>query len=405
MASLSHVGSGARQPIPVYPRRRLLLGFGATLASVSMHAWCAPLTLPPPPGIGMLKVRATPVRYTGAARVLGSGKHFDFARVGNRWYQAAGDHAAIDSKTTDSQDGRQEILSVNFVANDWRQETPYYLRDPAPDSKVQIAVPDDGAIAARNNEIWSFVSERVDSRTTAVVTADARARYGSNIVVQEMDAIGAIDVTTKQWRKTLSPRPHIMRGDRLWRVYYDSHTDCFYGACDAGGLAFLVIDGARGNDISSYAGANTPVTLGNITAHVAGMAVDGRNAYIYDHQTAKLYRISLDAIHDRNGGPTFVVDIPGEGGGTGESAIKIAFHPDARAVIIAANQLHAYEVDTGKITNWPRPDGFTNGAGRYVPTSTIFFDPDTRDIISIGTIDWDAGQNPGVYWRLKITAA
>ena len=65
--------------------------------------------------------------------------------------------------------------------------------------------------------------------------------------------------------------------------------------------------------------------------------------------------------------------------------------------------MYAYEVDSGRLTTWTRPDGFVNKVGKYVPSSTIFYDPDTQDVISVGGIDWETGMNAGVYWRLKIT--
>jgi hypothetical protein len=71
--------------------------------------------------------------------------------------------------------------------------------------------------------------------------------------------------------------------------------------------------------------------------------------------------------------------------------------------VVAANKLYAYEVDKNALTTWDRPDGFVNGIGKRVPTSTIFFDPDTRDIVSVGTIDWDTGIRSPNYWRLHLS--
>jgi sugar lactone lactonase YvrE len=79
------------------------------------------------------------------------------------------------------------------------------------------------------------------------------------------------------------------------------------------------------------------------------------------------------------------------------------WQPDLQAVVIGGQRIYAYEVNTGKLTSWARPDGFVNGAGVYVPPATMFYDPDTRDVMSIGGIDWDTSMYSPVYWRLKIT--
>ncbi len=116
--------------------------------------------------------------WTGVGAVLGLSKHLDFARIGTRWYKAAGDHVKIDSNTPDEQGGRQEIISFNVLANDWREDKLYFLRSGLNEGTVEIANPDDGGIAARaNTEIWSFVSDRVLQTNTATQTANMRASY------------------------------------------------------------------------------------------------------------------------------------------------------------------------------------------------------------------------------------
>ena len=339
-------------------------------------------------------LRSSAVPYVGASRVLGSSKHLDFVRVGNRWYKMAGDHAKIDGNTPDPQDGRQEILSVNFAANDWRQEQPFFLRSGG----TQIALPDDAFAIARGGEIWSFVSERVDQSNTATRTAAMRAAHGADIATQEMDAIGAWNPGTGAWRVTLQQRPLELRGNRAWRGAYDAVHDRFVIPSNHNGLAWPAI-GGDGTDRTARHLSGNPVVNGNQDFHVAGIVGEeaSRTRYVYDHRRGELWSVNLDTFAQNR-----LAVIP-ESYTSGQAGIQIIWHPGLRAVVISGKQLHAFEVDTGKLTTWARPDGFTNGAGTYVPPSTLFYDPDTGDVISIGGIDWDTGMRSSVYWRLGIT--
>src|SRR5204863_4941546 len=110
-------------------------GTTAATAATTVTVAGPPSPPPPPPGTGTRTVTATAVPYTGPAWVLGVAKHLDFARLGGRWYKAAGDHPQLDGNTfgmptafpVSLQGGRQEILSFSAAANDWREDTPYYL--------------------------------------------------------------------------------------------------------------------------------------------------------------------------------------------------------------------------------------------------------------------------------------
>lgn len=366
----------------------------------------------------------TPVQLPGTfVTMFGSCKHIDFARVGGRWYKHAGDHTCIEpGNLALPQDGNQETASMFFPTNDFRLETNYYLRNAAaPDSQSQIALPDDGCVSSRNNEVWSFVSERVSQLSTAQVTAQARANRGDgvadpSIIKQEMEAIGAFDVTAKSWRVLTSPRPNPMRGDRLWRMAYDPVRDFFFGVCANGGdMSFLQIDGATGNDISWY---GTPpllqkinfdfTGLGPMNCQVVGLSVDfvKRLVYFYDHFTCRLYNISIDGIRDRNQVPTLIADLTTLGeiqNANDQSTYKSCFHPGVRAVCLNVQSFYTYQVDTGTLSKFARGDGFIGGDGHYVPSSTIFYDPDTQDLISIGGIDFEdlpfTSVGNTVYWR------
>jgi hypothetical protein len=333
--------------------------------------------------IGNLILSATAVPYVGSSIELGYSKHLDFARLGNRWYKMAGDHPKIDANTPEAQDGRQEILSFNATANDWREDQKYYIPDP---TQIQLAFPDDAFTIVRKDEAWVFVSARAASAITQV----------PGMAQQIGNKVMAWNATTKRWRAVM-PMVNEYRGNRAWRGIYDPVRDRFVIPAGYSGLIWVLISG-DGEDMTQRSPTGTAFTFGDHAFHVAGLAADfpNRVAYAYDHKRAELWAVDLDTLAMRR-----IADIP-EPPADNTAAIKIAWHPDLRAVVIAAKRLHAYEVDTGALTSWERPDGFTNGIGKRVRTSTIFFDPDTRDVISIGGIDWDTRMNPGVYWRLSI---
>jgi len=364
-------------------------------ASVTVN-WTSAPPPPPPPNPGNRSVTATAVPYTGPSGVLGAGKHFDFARLGNRWYKIAGDHAGTGSPLdvpippSDLQDGRQEILSFNVPANDWREDTPYYL----PSSYgVQGADPDDAFAIVVGNEAWVM-----NTATNRSITQPA----GAAQQVDLMTKICAYSPPSAQWPlghwRVVANPPWVINGDRAWRGFLDPVRNRIIIPTTRNGAVWAMIDATNGADLTQYANG-VPYQYGDYTFSVAGAAPDftNRKFYVYDVTTSALYQVDMDSP----GGATKVADLP-EPPGTTQSAIKLTWHPDLRAVVIAATKIHVYEVDSGKLSTVARPDGFINGAGHYVPTSTIFFDPDTHDIVSIGTIDWDTNMNPGVYWRLKI---
>jgi hypothetical protein len=356
----------------------------STSAVASVTVTWQPTQNPPPPppsSTGTLKVTATAVPYTGNGTVFGNSKHLDFARLSNRWYKMVGDHTAIDPLGPVAQSGRQEILSFNAAANDFRVDQMHYIWDPA---QVQVSLPDDAFTIVRNDEAWVFVSTR---------TAQHAQPSGA---AQQLDKVMAWK-PGRGWRVVRENLTEF-RGNRAWRGMYDPVRDRFIIPALYNGLNWILI-GGDGSDQTQRSSTGAAYTYGNHSFSVAGIVPDlpKRVAYLYDHVTAELWSVNLDTL-----ALTKLGSIP-EPSANGQAAIKIAWHPDLRAVIIGATQLHAYEVDTGKRTTWARPDGFVNGIGHHVTTSTLFFDPDTRDIVSIGTLDWDTGMNPGTYWRLRIT--
>lgn len=355
----------------------------STPASVSVTWVAVPAPPPPPPppsGTGTLKLASSTTPLAGPSSALGVSKHLNFARLGNRWYKMVGDHRRLSPGSPDHHSGRQEIISFNVPANDWRIDQPFYVPDPA---QVQVALPDDAFTAVRNDEAWVFVSARAGT----VVQVPGMAQQIGGMVMAWKPGRG--------WRSVVATPPE-MTNNFAWRAIYDPVQDRFIIPADKNGLVWVIV-GGDGVDRTQRTPTGVPYTFGNYRFHIAGMAVDWtkRTGYVYDHIRAELWAFDLDSLALRK-----IADIPEL---QGLVKVAITWHDDLRAVIIGGTMLHGYEVDTGKITTWQRPDGFVNGVGNYVPPSTMFFDPDTRDIVSIGSIDWDTSMDPGHYWRLKIT--
>ncbi len=368
---------------------------------------------PPPPGTpaapsaGSLTVTAVAVPYVGSSGVLGHAKNLDFARLGNRWYKMTGDHTAIDPNGPSDQGGRQEILSFNAAANDWRMDQPYYIIDR---NQLQFAFPDDTFAVPVENEIWVFPGPTNHTLDPNAFVPGSGHLWNWQVdtpsgrsATQIYGAIMAWNATTKLWRIV---NQAAWPTGQPWRGVYDPVKKRVIVPGSTGdGMVFFVYDAVTGNDITPKVGASyigNRVIPGGV--HVAGMAVDwpNRTAYLVDIYDAKLYSINLDTF-DVDFNARLVVDAWPETKQTGnQGAIKITWDPDVRAVVYAGSKLVAYQPDTNRITIWPRPDGYVNSAGNYVPTSTLFYDPDTRDVISIGTMNWDTGPSLGVYWRLTI---
>ena len=362
----------------------------------------APSPIIPAPSTGTLKLATTAVPYNGVGGVMGSTKHITFARQGNRWYKCFGDHHRIDANTPDAQGGRQEIISFNVPANDWREDQPYFLRSAMNLGTMQGALPDDGFCLTVGNEIWVFITARNDNLNTADQTASMRASYGADIVTQDMQNIDAWNPVTKRWRAVM-PQPLETFGGTAWSGMWDETTNRVF-LPTANGM--LVLDVATGTDITPrYQSSAGPMVIQTTDQdfHSTRMVHDGRTAYLYDKNHGAIYSMNLDAW------PPFVytkvLDLPQltYTGGSGPG-ISMVWDPDLRALILAGTdqKMYGYEVDTGKLTTWDRQDGFVNASGVYIFPATQFYDPDTKDIVSVGGIDWDGMVSPN-YWRLHLT--
>jgi hypothetical protein len=164
-----------------------------------------------------------------------------------------------------------------------------------------------------------------------------------------------------------------------------------------------MISGA-GQDVSPrYGSSNALMDYGSVDFHSSGIVRDGRTAYVFDQAHGSLYSFNLDqwpfALNK-------VLDLGAEAVYTDAGrGVTIVWHPELRAIVIGTifGKLYAYEVDSRKLTKWNRPDGFTNGLGHYVQPSTMFYDPDSRDIVSIGGIDWDTEIASINFWRLHVS--
>jgi hypothetical protein len=367
-----------------------------------------------PPTAGSLSVAAVPVPYVGSSAVLGHSKNLDFARMGNRWYKMTGDHTSITPRSPDEQGGRQEILSFNGVANDWRLEQPYYIMDA---TQVQFAFPDDtyavGVPGATpdQDEIWVFPGP-----TNHTMPSYATLRNGHvyewfpagvpGAAKQVYGAIMAWKPSTKRWRivnDTAWPQ------GLPWRGFYDPRNGVVVVPGQAlNGTVWFRYRVSDGADVTpKYPDGSyvcDKIIAGKVV--VAGAAVDfvNRLFYVYDHNNAVLYRVNLDFPTGGYNDASIAVRAWPETPMTGDQgALKMTWDPDIRAVVYAGSKLVAYQPATNQITVWNRPDGYLNATGDRIPTSTLFYDPDTKDVMSIGGIDWNTPPiNSSVYWRLQI---
>lgn len=317
--------------------------------------------------------------------MLGSSKHLDFAYLGNRWYRMVGDHRGLDPQTAPpmaGQSGRQELMSFNVPANDWRQDTPYYLP-----SGVQQAFPDDAYTIARRGEAFVFAVATAHTLPPFQPPGKATQMWGR--IMAYKPGVGYRDA---------GAMPMEIIGDRSWRGTYDAVLDRFVIPAAYNDLVWVVIDGATGADLTRRGSGGAAATAGNHDFHVAGIVGDetSRTRYVYDHLKSELWSVNLDTF-----ALVKLATLP-EPAASGTATLKLAWHPDRRAVVLAANRMHAFEVDTGKLTSWDRQDGLATPQGR-VPPSTIFFDPESRDLVTIGGIDWNGGVYSPFYWRIRIT--
>lgn len=343
----------------------------------------------------------TPLKYptkaTGAPinfSVLGISKHLTFAYLNGRHYKVFGDHAGTDpqiSAPMAGQGGRQEIYSFSLPANDWRQDQPYYIKDPA---QIQFAFPDDGWACVRNDEVWVMCGATNYKTTPPFQPVGYAVQTWGHVLAWKPG---------KGWREVSTPpRTRMdMGGNTCWGALWDSQRDYMIVPVMKGGLIFDVIRCNDGVDLTPRSSLGTPAQYGNHDFHVAGMVVRGRTAYCYDHTTCELWSIDADSIP----GPprmTLVAVLP-DTKQAGEGQAKIVYHPDTDSIVIAATRFHIYEPSGNKLTSMDRPDGFLNKNGKRILPSTIFYDPPTKDIVSVGGIDWDTAVNPGVFWRLHIS--
>jgi hypothetical protein len=335
--------------------------------------------VPPPPATdGPRTIAVTAVPLTkGPDRVFGSSKHLMFAYLSGRHYKLFGDHAALasnaDTQGTHMQGGRQEIISFTVGANDWRLDQDYYIKDPA---QVQQAFPDDGFIVTRKDEAFIFAGA-TNAATQPPFTPPGMAKQVWGRVMAYKPGRGYRDVC-KMPPETMS--------NRAWGGGYDPVQDRFLIPCEVSGNKLLVLKG----DGSSYQTLGIPGTF-----QYAGVAVDAasRRGYLYDHIKAELWAINLDTLAISK-----VTAVPEPAMGS-SPPVDVIWHPKHGAVI-SAWKLHVYDGKT--LQTFTRADGFVNSKGLWIHPSTIFHDPETDDLISIGTIDFDTGERSSAYWRLKI---
>lgn len=431
-----------------------LLTFGAPTVTVTPPVVTTPppvVTAPPPsppvttappaptppvptsltPAIGNLTIVTTEKDLPTLLNPVLTGKHYGIVYIDGYWHIAFGDHVSLAETTPlpEWQDGNQQRYKWKLSDGTALQTQNYFLRSITPDVDVQSALPDDGGICAAGTEIIVCTSERVIQRTTNSTTnADGsinigeteycRGQWGADIVVQEMGYIMAIDTVTGVHRRVM-PRPEFITGDRFWTPQYDSVQDfCFGIASNAGDLNFFLFTPA-GVDLTWYGSDGKPqklnwdsTGLGEITAHVAGLAVDWvtRTIYFYDHVTTKLFSIGIDDLKN-HGTAVLRAQFSGLGEPLNQSdqtAVKIDWDPDLKCVVInGIVGIYAYDPAAHACSFRARQDGFIGGDGTYVPTSFIRWDPDGHFHFSAGTIDWsNAGaKTSNKYWQHALQAS
>lgn len=358
----------------------------------------------PPTVAGSRTVTVTPLKYatkaTGAPinfSVLGISKHLTVAYLNGRHYKVFGDHAGTDPQLPGAapmvgQGGRQEIYSFSLPANDWRQDQPYYIKDP---TQIQFAFPDDGWACVRNDEVWVMCGA-TNYKTNPPYQPPGYAVQTWGVIMAWKPGVG--------WRQVANPpRTRMdMGGNACWGALWDSVRDYMIIPCLGEGLVFDVIRCSDGADLTQRTSTGTPYQYGNHDFHVAGMCLRGRTAYCYDHTTCELWSINVDTIP---GSPsmTLLAILP-DAKQAAEGQAKIVYHPDTDSIVVAATRFHIYEPTGNKLTSIDRPDGFLNKdvPPKWILPSTIFYDPPTKDLVSVGGIDWDTAFNPGVFWQLHI---
>lgn len=259
---------------------------------------------------------------------------------------------------------------------------------------MQGALPDDAFCVTRNDEIW-FPAALLPAPPP--IKPHGR-RFGSDIVTQEMKNVVAWNVTTKRWR-SIRPMPKEIGGNAAWHGLYDATRDLFIIPTHA---SFLLIRG-DGQDVSPRFGASLQLqSYGDFDFHASGIVQDGRNAYVYDQKRGALYRFNLDNA------PivlTKVLDLPELTYASAGRGIYMAWHLGLRAVVMSgiSGKMYAFEVDSNMLTKWSRPDGFVDGNGNYVSAQSLFYDPDSNDVVSVGGIDWNTGVVSTVYSRMRLS--
>ena len=248
-----------------------------------------------------------------------------------------------------------------------------------------MALPDDAFTIARNDEAWLFVTARAG---TVTQVAGAATQVGDMIMAWKPG---------RGWRTVLKTPDQIL-GDNAWRGAYDPVRDRFLIPTTKNGFVWTII-GGNGTDQTLRSPSGAPQTQGNGLFWVSGLAVDlsRRKGYLYDHAKMEIWEADLDTLAIRQ-----VAKLP-DTPLTGTDSTRIIWHPDLRAVVVNAGKMHAFEVDTGKLTTWPRPDVYLNAKGNRVRSSTIIYDPDTSDVVAVGSIDWETGTIAQHYWRISIS--
>lgn len=358
----------------------------------------------------------------------------EYPPASGTWYKMGGDHNQVSVPASSVQGGRQEIFKFVPSTNTFTRVQDYWLpgsssgngsQNPVAGSTLQFSDPDDCAgCFVRGSEIWltnsatNHAEQWATDQNTGTYTGSA---YAFPMFEHLMAWTPSTTLNAGTWR-TIMPNLNEWRGDRCAHAYYDSFSDHIYFPCNVGGsLTWVVVDAATGTDLTLRSGG-VAFSWGLANVGLSGLAGDPATRIRYVVETQ--YYTALMAMNLATDTTPSFVNSPGFSGSppflelpglavSGQSEVSILWHPVLRAIIVYANFVWVYEIDTGTLTRLNRTDGyFPRDYGSTDPVykdlftlaSAHFYDTVTNSVVNIGTIDFGTPQTfAGLYWRNTFT--
>lgn len=358
----------------------------------------------------------------------------EFPPNSGAWYKMGGDHTSVSVPSANDAGGRQEIFKFIPATNTFTRMQDYYLpgsssgngsQNPVAGSTLQFSDPDDCAgCFVRGGEIWltnsisNHAEEWAPDQSSGTYTGSS---YAFPLLNHLMAWTPGATLNSGTWR-TVRINLTEWNGNQCAQCYYDSVSDYIYFPCASGGsLKWIVIRASDGADLTLRDPDGISFTWGLFNAKQAGMAGDPatRLRYVVEWQyTQSMYLMDITSTTDFR--PTFA-NSPGFSGSpprislpgfavSGQSEVRIIWHPVLRAVIIYANYVWVYEIDTGTMTRidrtdgyYPRDHGSTDAQYKdlFTLASAHFYDVGLNAVVNIGTIDFGSPKTFGGTWWLN----